>query len=123
MPLETLLTIWAFALALASLAIAFIVRPLFLVLTEICGGRDRARFWTVYACVLILMAPLLTVSAPGLLDTVAAGGMNGAVLQRATFYALAGIVAALLVMGRAVWRPIARMLQTSAGAARQDPAP
>ena len=35
---------------------------------------------------------------------------TGAVLQRAVFYALGGIIFALLVMGRAVWRPIAQLL-------------
>lgn len=119
MSLEVLLAVWAVALVLALTAIALIVRPLLLILTEICGGHDRARFWTVYACVLTLMAPLLTVSTPGLLDTVATTGSTGAVLQRAVFYALAGIAAALLIMGRSVWRPIARMLQAPAAVVRK----
>ncbi len=112
MSLEILLSVWAVALVLASLAIAVIVRPLFVVLIEVCGGRDRARFWTLYACVLTVMAPLLTVSTPGLLDAAAVAGASGAILQRSVFYALVGIIIALLAMGRAVWRPIARMLQT-----------
>lgn len=120
MSLTILLAVWAVALVLALAALALIVRPLLLILTEICGGYDRARFWTVYACVLTLMAPLLAVSTPGLLDTVALSGSIGAILQRAVFYALGGIIAALLVMGRAVWRPIALMLQTPAARTCQD---
>lgn len=122
MSLETLFAVWAIALVLALAAIAVIVRPLSLVLAEVCGTRERAQFWTLYTCVLILLAPLLTVSTPGLLDGAAAGGNNGAIAQRAVFYALAGIIAALLAAGRAIWRPIARMLQTPAAPARQDPA-
>ncbi|HLN26074.1 MAG TPA: hypothetical protein VK558_19050 [Patescibacteria group bacterium] len=66
------------------------------------------------------MAPLLTVSTPGLLDAAAAAGATGAVLQRAVFYALVGIIIALLVMGRAVWRPIARLLQAPPAGGDQD---
>lgn len=116
MSLQTLLTVWAVALLLSAAAIAVIVRPLFGVLSDVCGGRERARFWTVYASVLTFAAPLLAVSTPGLLDASAAVLASGAVLQRAVFYALCGIIFALLVMGRAVWRPIARMLQAPAPA-------
>ena len=116
MSLQTLLTVWAVAMLLSVGAIGAIVRPLFGVLSELCGGRERARFWTVYASVLTIAAPLLTVSTPGLLDASAAMLASGAVLQRAVFYALCGIIFALLVMGRAVWRPIERMLQAPAAA-------
>jgi len=111
MSLEILFSVWAIALVLALLAIVVIVRPLFGVLVEVCGGRERARFWTVYSCVLTLMAPLLTVSAPGFVDAAAASGATGAILQRAVFYALVGIIGALVIIGRAVLRPISRMLE------------
>lgn len=111
MSLQTLFSVWAVALLLASAACAVIVGPLLAVLTELCGGRHRALFWTVYACALTVAAPLLAVSTPGLLDGAAAAEGSGPVLQRAVFYALAGIILALLIMGRAVWRPIARLLQ------------
>jgi hypothetical protein len=91
-------------------AIAVVIRPLFAVLTELCGGRERAQFWTAYACVLTLATPLLVVSTPGLLDAAAARLDSGAVLQRAVFYALGGIIVALLITGRSVWKPIARQL-------------
>jgi len=123
MSLEILFSVWAVALVLALLAIGVIIRPLFGVLVEICGGRDRAQFWTVYTCLLTLMAPLLTVSTPGLLDAAAASGANGAILQRAVFYALAGIIGALLVMGRAVWRPIARMLENPTASGHRGTTP
>ncbi|WP_454019703.1 hypothetical protein [Azospirillum sp. Marseille-Q6669] len=111
MSLKTLFSVWGVALFLAVVACAVIVRPLLTVLTDLCGGRERAQFWTVYACALTVATPLLVVSTPGLLDHAAVAEGSGPVLQRTVFYALAGIVVALLVMGRAVWRPIARMLQ------------
>ena len=120
MSLHILLAVWAVALALALAAIAIIVRPLHIVLIDLCGGRDRSRFWTLYACAMILMAPLLVVTTPGLLDTLASTGSTGAILQRAVFCALAGIIAALLVLGYMVWRPIARALQTPAAPVPQD---
>jgi hypothetical protein len=124
MSLETLLSVWAVTILLATAAIAAIIRPLFIVLGELCGGPDRARFWTVYASVLTLAAPLLVVSTPGLLDGSAAMPASGAVLQRTVFYALCGIIVALLVMGEAVWRPIRRLLGAPvppAGAAGSAP--
>jgi len=120
MSLETLLAVWSIALVLALMTIAVIVRPLLLILTEVCGGRDRARFWTVYARVLPPAAPLLTVSRPGLLDTVVAAGTTATVLQRTVLYALAGIIVALMIMGSTFWRPIALMLQELIIASRQD---
>jgi hypothetical protein len=119
MSLQTLLSVWAVALALALAAIAVIVRPLFAVLVDVCGGRDRARFWTAYSSVLTLAAPILTVSTPGLFDKVTEPGLSAAVLQKAVFYALVGIVFALLFVGRAVWKPILRMLDAPAARQRQ----
>jgi hypothetical protein len=123
MSLGTLLSAWAVAAVLAAAAIALIVRPLFVVLADICGGRDRARFWTVYSIVLTVAAPLLVVSTPGLLDAAAASGTTGAVLQRAVFYALIGIIVALLIMGQAVWRPVAAVLRSPSSASRPAGAP
>jgi cytochrome b subunit of formate dehydrogenase len=117
MSLEILFAVWGVALVLALLTIAIIIRPLYVVLTDVCGSKDRAWFWTVYASVLTTAAPLVAVSTPGLLDAVSQAG-TGAILQRAVFYAMAGIIAALLVTGRAVWSPIARMLDTLASGAR-----
>lgn len=110
MSLETLLTVWAVTLLLAAVACAAIVRPLLVILTDLCGGRDRAVFWTVYACAMTVAAPLVAVSTPGLLDGAAIMDGIGPILQRAVFYALCGIILALLVMGQAVWYPVARLL-------------
>jgi uncharacterized membrane protein YhaH (DUF805 family) len=115
MSLSILLSVWSISVVLALLAVTVVARPLMRLLTDICGTVDRARFWTLYASVLLVVAPVLVVSAPGLLDSAAAAGL-GAVLQRTVFYSLLGIVAALMVMGYAVWKPIAAMT-------RQEPRP
>jgi hypothetical protein len=108
MTLNILLAAWMVSIVLALLSIAVVIRPLQILLRDICGTADRARFWSLYASVLLMVAPLMVVSAPGLLDAVAASGV-APVLQRAVFYTLLGILVALMVMGYAVWRPIAAM--------------
>lgn len=123
MSLEVLVSVWAVAMVIAAAACFVIARPLLIVLTEICGGRERARFWTVYACALTVATPLLAVSTPGLLDGAAAAQGGGPVLQRAVFYALAGVIFALLMMGRAVWRPIALTLRASRDPRREEAQP
>ncbi|MGE5517071.1 MAG: hypothetical protein ACM31D_14775 [Bacteroidota bacterium] len=108
MSVNILMAVWSISLVLAMLAVAVLARPLRVLLVDICGTDQRARFWTLYACALVVLAPLLMVSLPGLLDAAANAGL-GAVLQRAVFYSLVGIIGALLVMGYAVWRPVAVM--------------
>lgn len=108
MTLDILLAVWTVSIVLALLAVAVVARPLKALLVDICGTEDRARFWTLYAAVMLVVAPLMVVSAPGLLDAAVAAGI-GPVLQRAVFYALLGILAALVVMGYAVWKPITAM--------------
>lgn len=108
MSVNILIAVWSVSLALAMMAVAVLARPLRVLLVDICGTEQRARFWTLYACILVMMAPLLVVSVPGLLDAAVNIGL-GAVLQRAVFYSLVGIIGALLVMGYAVWKPVAVM--------------
>ena len=109
MSLPILLAVWSVSLTLALAAVAVVAKPLRRLLVDLCGTEDRAQFWTFYGALLVVLAPLMTVSVPGLLDATAAGGALGPVLQRAVFWALSGIIGALLVMGYAVWRPIALM--------------
>jgi hypothetical protein len=119
MTLNILLTVWAVSIALALLAVAVVIRPLRVLLEDICGTADRAWFWTLYAALLLVIAPLMVVSTPGLLDAAAAAGI-GQVLQRTVFYALLGMLVALLVMGYAVWKPVAAMTNRRAD---QEPQP
>lgn len=108
MSVNILIAVWTISLVLALIAVGILARPLRSLLVDICGTEQRARFWTLYASVLVILAPLLVVSLPGLLDAAANVGL-AAVLQRAVFYSLVGIIGALLVMGYAVWKPVAAM--------------
>ena len=109
MTLAYLLSVWGISLLLALIAVGVLTPALRRLLTDLCGTQERASFWALYAALMVVLAPLMAVSMPGLLDASASGGEIGPVLQRAVFYSLAGIVAALMVMGYAVWRPIAAM--------------
>lgn len=109
MSLSMLFAAWSVALTVAGTSVLLLLHPLRALLTDICGTRDRASFWTLYACILVILAPLLTVSFPGLLDRAADVG-PGAVLQQALFYALTGVIGALMIMGYAIWKPVAMML-------------
>lgn len=106
MSVNILIAVWSISLVLALIAVAILARPLRILLVDICGTEQRAGFWALYASVLVILAPLLVVSLPGLLDAAVNMGL-AAVLQRAVFYSLVGIIGALLVMGYAVWKPVA----------------
>lgn len=109
MNIDILLAVWGLSLFLAVSAVTVLARPLRTLLVDICGTEGRANFWTLYASVLLVLAPLLVVSAPGLLDAAARSGDFGPALQRALFYALVGIIGALVIMGYGVWRPVLTM--------------
>ena len=115
MTMNQLGMIWGVALVFAVFAVAMLSHALQVLLVDICGTIERARFWTLYAAVLMIVAPLATVSIPGLLDEVAARGALGPLLQRTVFYSLGGVIGSLVIMGMAVWRPITRSI--AAGAA------
>ena len=78
MSVYILFEVWGVAVALALAAILVILKPMFTVLVEVCGGADRARFWAAYACVFTVVTPLMAVSTPGLLDSAAAQGSGRA---------------------------------------------
>ncbi len=123
MTLPQLLMVWSVALVLALAAVAVLSRALWVLLVDICGTRQRAQFWTLYATVLMVATPLLTVSIPGRLDEVAARGALAPLLQRTLFFSLGGTIGALVIMGLAVWRPIARSIAAGAVPDSADPAP
>jgi hypothetical protein len=108
MTFDIMLMVWAATLLLAGAAAALLSPPLRLILQDLCKTAERARFWTVYSCLLIIAVPLLFVSVPGVLDAAAASGHLGAILQRTVFLALAGILFALLIIGKNLRRSVAR---------------
>ena len=79
-------------------AVSLAIRgPLFAVLDMICGSVVAARFWTTFACVLLVMGPLF------LVFTAAGGAANLAdFVRRAVYLVSFGVIVAFLVMGAAV---------------------
>ncbi|MFV3131594.1 hypothetical protein [Niveispirillum sp. KHB5.9] len=88
---------WCITLSLSALAAAALWRPLLVLLGELCGTEQRSRFWTIWSVAMVMLVPLLTVSAMDL------EGDAVQVLRGIIFYAVGGIVLALLGMGYAVW--------------------
>ncbi len=98
---------------LAWLAIAYLHSHLKAILTDLCGTKERAEFWTSFSNVTLFLTPLIfalhfrpgsgsvTMLVYGLSDQVAA--------------ALLGFVAAVVVLGFVVGRFIAREKMTSQG--------
>lgn len=94
---QQLIVAAALTLGLTSLVAAIIRRPLFGVLTYVCGNDTAARFWTTFASVLLVAGPLF------LVFTAAGGATNLAdFVRRAVYLVSFGIIGAFLVMGAAV---------------------
>jgi hypothetical protein len=110
------------ALGLGAIVVAALHRPLFAVVADLCGTRERAVFWSIYLSTLLALVPLLFVAF-------LAGYSNGPLatdllIERAVFYAPIGLIGALLAIGWGVWRPSDRLhqrqLQAGATAARDE---
>jgi hypothetical protein len=52
------LVLVAVATGLAAGTVLLIRRPLGVLLVELCGSQDRARFWAVYSSVILVLATL-----------------------------------------------------------------
>jgi len=100
-------------LALSLTALAVIRRPLFTVLEYVCATGIAARFWTAYASVLIVLAPLCL--AAFLLQP---NGNPVAEIQSTIATAATGLIGAFIIMGLAVSMSVAKVL-----AAPNPPAP
>ena len=48
----------ALLIAVTTLTLASVQRPLNAILTEVCGAPHRARFWTRFFCAMLLLAML-----------------------------------------------------------------
>lgn len=88
---------WFITLTLSSIAAAVLWRPLLVLLGDLCGTEQRSRFWSIWSVAMVILVPLLAVSAVDLTGDVVP------VLRRVVFYALGGIMLALLGMGYAIW--------------------
>jgi hypothetical protein len=91
------------ALVLGGSVVAILFRPLFGVVRDLCGTADRAHFWSVYLSTILVLVPLL-----GVAFVATYGGPNVdfvTFVQRAVFFALLGLTAALVTIGFGIWRP------------------
>lgn len=88
---------WLITLSLSTIAAAALWRPLLVLLADLCGTEQRSRFWTIWSVAMVILVPLLAVSAVDLTGDVVR------VLRSIVFYALGGIMLALLGMGYAIW--------------------
>lgn len=95
--ITALLVTYALTAVVSAAAALVLLRPLSILLAELCGTERRSRFWTVWSAVVMVATPMLLVS----LREVAT---SPAELVRTTLAtALFGTLVALLAMGWAVW--------------------
>lgn len=93
------------AMLLGGIVAGAVRRPLFNLLTDVCGTADRARFWTVFTMILLVLAPMI---GPLFLASFPPKTLSWNVyLARSLFYAVVCLSAALLIAGRRIWLPIA----------------
>lgn len=85
-----------------SLTVALVIRaPLLSVLKHICGTDIGARFWTTYACVMIVVGPLFLVAG------FVKDGVDLIHFLRSTVAMTAfGLIGTFIIMGWAVGRSI-----------------
>jgi hypothetical protein len=103
----------AVSLIIASLAVAYLRRPLHALLTDLCGTAERAQFWTAFSSVALLLLPLIFALDPPP-DTstripvviVLAGQVKSA---------LTGLGVTLVMLGIVIGRFIPRRLATVSG--------
>jgi hypothetical protein len=92
------------ALALGGIVVAVLFRPLFGIVLDLCGTRQRALFWAVYLSTILVLAPVLGVAF------IATAGTDVAsfaiFLQRALFVALLALTGALVTIGVGLARPV-----------------
>jgi hypothetical protein len=91
------------ALVLGGSVVAVLFRPLFGVVRDLCGTRERALFWSVYLSTILVLVPLLGVAFIGTYGSPTIDFV--AFVQRAVFFALLGLTAALVTIGFGIWRP------------------
>jgi nitrate reductase NapE component len=103
------LTSTTIALAIGAVIVATLFRPLFAVVADLCGTRDRALFWTVYLSVVLILVPVLAVAYVSTY-----GDRLGHIelfIQRGIFYALFGLTGAVLAIGWGIWRATNRVIR------------
>jgi len=102
-PLYGFLVTGVVAAAFGGGVAAILFCPLRSVVADLCGTRERARFWSAYLCTMLVLAPLLGVA---FIATYGARVPDlASLLERSLFFALLGLTAALLAIGIGIARP------------------
>jgi hypothetical protein len=102
------------AALIGALAVVVLAPPLFRVVVELCGTLTRARFWTTYLGMILVLVPLL--AASWLTVRTAAGGSLTVHVEEAVYFALAALLAALLAIGFGIWNPSRKLLPQASAA-------
>jgi nitrate reductase NapE component len=101
--LDNYLVAGVVALVLGGSVVAVLFRPLFGAVKDLCGTRERALFWSVYLSTILILVPLLGVAFIGTYGGPTVDFVS--FVQRAVFFALLGLTAALVTIGFGIWRP------------------
>ncbi|KQT56209.1 MULTISPECIES: hypothetical protein [unclassified Aureimonas] len=109
MPFDAVLFLIALLISCASagLVVSILYRPLLRVIVDLCGTEERARFWTTYTSIILMLSPVLAVSFA--MSTSDDGRYDPQFLQNCVFWSAAALMAALMVFGFALWKPSIRL--------------
>ncbi len=91
--------------SVSVLALLLLKDALFGLLTDLCRGEQRARFWSRFTQLMLIIGPLLGVLilTP---DRNASEAVNTAVFRETLKHAVMGAFAALCAVGFVIWRTI-----------------
>lgn len=112
-PLTALLSDLSVSLALSTVLVGVLARPLNLILKQLCPATDASVFWLVFTGVMLYLTPLMfaLLSLPSASPTEPA-----AVIRLALVAALFGAITALIVVGYQVANPRPRQTATTSPA-------
>ena len=93
-------------------ALLYLKNPLQVMLTDLCGTADRARFWTAFSNVTLFLVPFV-LALNGRPDP-GAGESTAFVISTQIEYAIAGFVLSVVALGFILSRYISRPIETHA---------
>lgn len=95
MGIATLLTASGISIACSLLVWLFLSKPLYQLLSDLCGAERRALFWHHYTSIMLMIVPLLMV----MMFFHTGSGFDPQLLRRTLISALLGQVIALTTIG------------------------
>lgn len=98
-------------LSIGLAVVGYLRRPLEKMLVELCGGQERAAFWTTFAAIALAVTPVIFAIA----CHPAPGSGSPAVFELADQlkWGLIGLMSTLLVLGWTIGRSIVRFERTA----------